>query len=261
MLIDINASVGHWPFRKTYFRSCKDLLARMNKYGVDVSVISNFNGIFYKDTQAANEELYQEIRSDRSFLKRFIPFAIINPIYAGWKDDIEICRNELAFKGIRLYPQYHDYEITDPACIELVRHARDLGLIVAFTIRMVDSRPRSWMDLSEEWRLANVLPVIREVPDAKYFVLNVSNGMMVKDEDRSIIKESQILFDTSGKNISNLGELINIFGKNKFAFGSHSPILDYLTGLLRIEALREEEADETVKEMLRSGNARSFLGL
>lgn len=143
----------------------------------------------------------------------------------------------------------------------MVRHARDLGLIVAFTIRMVDSRPRSWMDLSEEWRLANVLPVIREVPDAKYFVLNVSNGMMVKDEDRSIIKESQILFDTSGKNISNLGELINIFGKNKFAFGSHSPILDYLTGLLRIEALREEEADETVKEMLRSGNARSFLGL
>lgn len=261
MLIDINASVGHWPFRKTYFRSCKDLLARMNKYGVDISVVSNINGIFYKDTQAANEELYQEIGSDRSFRKRFIPFAVINPIYAGWKDDIEICRNEFAFKGIRLYPQYHDYEITDPACIELVKHARDLGLITAFTIRMVDSRPRSWMDLSKEWKLGDVMPIIKEVPDAKYFILNVSDGMMVKDEDELIIKKSHLLFDTSGKNISNLGELINKFGKNKFAFGSHSPILDYLTGLLRIEALRDEEVDETVREMLRSGNARSYLGI
>ena len=233
----------------------------MNKYGVDVSVVSNINGIFYKDTQAANEELYEEIRSERIFHKRFIPFAVINPIYAGWKDDLEICRNGFNFKGIRLYPQYHDYEITNPACIELVKSARELGLIVAFTIRMVDSRPRSWMDLSKEWKLGNVIPIIKEVPDAKYFILNVSDGMMVSDEDALIIKKSQILFDTSGKNISNLGELINKFGSDKFAFGTHAPILDYLTGLLRIEALREEEAPETVKEMIRSGNAKLYLDI
>ena len=86
MLIDINASVGHWPFRKTYLKSCKDLLARMNKYGVDISVVSNINGIFIKTLKLLMKNCIR--RRFRSYLKRFIPFAIINPIYAGWKDDI-----------------------------------------------------------------------------------------------------------------------------------------------------------------------------
>ena len=97
------------------------LLERMNKFGVDVSVVSNMNGIFYKDTQASNEELHEEILSDRRFRNRFIPFAIINPIYAGWKNDLDICSTKMGVKGIRLYPLYHDYELTDPSCIELVK--------------------------------------------------------------------------------------------------------------------------------------------
>ena len=47
----------------------------------------------------------------------------------------------------------------------------------------------------------------------------------------------------------------------KFAFGTHSPILDYLTGLLRIESLRPSEADASVIELLRSGNAKRILGI
>jgi predicted TIM-barrel fold metal-dependent hydrolase len=233
----------------------------MDKYGIDVSVVSNMNGIFYKDTQAANEELHEEIISDRRFRDRFIPFAVINPIYAGWKNDLDICSTQMGVKGIRLYPLYHDYELTDPSCIELVKIARDRGLIVAFTLRMVDSRPRSWMDINIEWSLEDIIPIIKEVPDAKYLVLNICNGIQLNDEDTKLINNSDIVFDTSGRNISNLGELLNKFGKDKFAFGTHTPILDYLTGLLRIESLRENEADEATKELLRSGNAKRILGI
>lgn len=261
MLIDINANTGHWPFRHTGGGTCRLLLDDMNRYGVEISVISNMNGIFYKDTQAANEELYEEVISERKFSDRFIPFGVINPIYAGWKNDVDTCRNKYGFRGIRLYPKYHDYDITDPSCIELVKYARDSGLIIALTIRMVDSRPRAWMDLATEWSLADVLPLIRMIPDARYFILNVSGGMMLKDEDTALIKGSEVLFDTSGRNVSAPGELLKKYGNNKFAFGTHSPILDYLTGLLRIESLRESEADEPLKEMLRSGNARRFLGI
>ena len=90
MLIDINAYVGHWPFQQLQYNTCEALFERMNKFGVDVSVISNLNGIFYKNTQSANEELYNEIRSNRSVCRdRFIPFAVINPVYAGWREDLE----------------------------------------------------------------------------------------------------------------------------------------------------------------------------
>ena len=68
MLIDINAYVGHWPFIQLQYNTCSTRLDRMNKFGVDVSVISNMNGAFYKNTQSANEELFEEIKSDKRFL-------------------------------------------------------------------------------------------------------------------------------------------------------------------------------------------------
>jgi uncharacterized protein len=261
MLIDINANVGHWPFQQTNCNTCQALLERMNKFGVDVSVVSNMNGIFYKDTQAANEELHKEIMSDRKFRDRFIPFAVINPIYAGWKNDLNICSTKMGMKGIRLYPLYHDYELTDPSCIELVKSARDRGLTVAFTIRMVDSRPRHWMDLSKEWSLKDIIPIIIEVPDAKYLILNISSGTQLNDEDTKLFNDSDVVFDTSGNSITNLEGLLNKYGKDMFAFGTHSPILDYVTGLLRIESLRTNEADEATRELLRSGNTKRILGL
>lgn len=268
MLIDINAYIGHWPFQQLKYNTCEALLERMNKFGVDVSVISNLNGIFYKNTQSANEELYEEIKSNRRFNDRFIPFAVINPIYAGWRDDLEVSISKMGMKGVRIYPKYHDFEITDPSCIELVKRVRDHGLPVAFNFRMIDSRQRSWMDIDyvvgtakKEWTLKNILPIIKEVPDAKYIILNFANAAALTEEEMKLIKSADLVFDTSGRAITSMTEFLNIYGKDKFAFGTHSPILDYLTGQLRIESLRENEADEKTKELIRSGNAKKILGI
>jgi len=261
MLIDINAHVGHWPFKQLKNNTCTTLLDLMNRFGVEISVISNLNGVFYKDTQAANEELFDEIRSDKRLKSRFIPFAVLNPIYAGWKTDLEVCYDKMGMKGVCLYPLYHDYEVTDPSCIELVKRARDLGLIVTFTHRIVDSRQRSWMDISKEWSMKDIMPIIKEVPDAKYFVVNTANSIIVNEDDTGILKKTNILFDTSGRTLSKLGDMITRYGKDKFAFGTHSPVLDYLGGLLRIDSLYESEADQEARELLRSGNAKRMLNL
>jgi len=261
MLIDINAHTGHWPFKKMKYNTCSSLLERMDKFGTEISVISNLNGVFYKDTQSANEELFEELKSNKTFSNRFIPFAVINPIYGGWKRDLDICAGKFGMKGVCLYPLYHDYEITDPTCIELVKLARDKGMIVTFTHRIVDSRQRSWMDISKEWTMKDIMPIIREVRDAKYFIVNAANSMSLDNADNEIFKSADLLIDTSGKSLSNMGEMIKKLGKEKFAFGTHSPVLDYLTGMLRIESLKPEEADETTKELIRSGNAKRMLGL
>ncbi|MDO8992390.1 MAG: amidohydrolase family protein [Daejeonella sp.] len=268
MLIDINAYVGHWPFMQLKHNTCDALHERMNKFGVDISVISNLNGIFYKNTQSANEELFEGIKSKVKFRDRFIPFAVINPIYAGWRNDLEVCINKYGFKGVRIYPKYHDFEILDPACIELVKRVRDYGLPVAFNFRMVDSRQRSWIDTAyvkdnviREWNLKNILPIIKAVPDAKYMILNFANAATLNVEEMALIKNTDLLFDTSGRTITNMSDFLKNYGSHKFAFGTHSPILDYLTGLLRIESLSPGEADETLKEMLRSGNAKKILSI
>jgi hypothetical protein len=268
MLLDVNAYIGHWPFRQLKYNTCETLLQRMNKFGVDVSVISNLNGIFYKNTQSANRELYEQIKSSRRFSERFIPFAVINPIYAGWQHDLEECIRKFGMKGIRVYPQYHDYTITEPSLVELVNRARDYGVPVSFATRMVDSRQRSWMDIDyvvgtakPEWSMKNIFPIIKLVPDAKYLLLNIANGFQLAEADSAIFKKANVVMDTSGRSLTDLGALLKTYGRERFAFGTHSPILDYLTGQLRIESLRNTEADPVTKDLLRSGNAKRILGI
>lgn len=278
MLLDINAYVGHWPFKQLKYNTCAGRLERMNRFGIDTSVISNLNGAFYKNTQSANQELYEELKTDSRFDRRFIPFAVINPIYAGWKEDLEICISKMGMKGVRIYPEYHDYEITDPSLTELVRMARDRGLPVAVDIRMVDSRQRSWMDIpvfdynaavktdiiEKEWKVQNIIPLIKAVPDAKFIIVNVANSIDLNADDLELVRKSEIVFDTSGRILmgeNTLSEVLKRFGREKFAFGTHSPILDQLTGLLRIESMNDSEADKETKELLRSGNAVRILGL
>ncbi|WP_373514844.1 amidohydrolase family protein [Persicitalea sp.] len=261
MLIDSNSYVGHWPFRQLQGSNCRGLLDRMNRHGIDVSLVSNLNGVFYKNTQNANEELYNEIRSEKQFADRIIPFAVINPVYSGWKNDLEVCHKKLGMQGVRLYPKYHRYELDHPNCIELVRIARDRGLPVALSLRMVDSRTSSWLDVEKEWALKDILPIIKAVSDAKYLILNIANSTAMSEYDLDWFKKTDLIMDTSGRGISDLGQLIARFGKEKFAFGTHAPILDDRTGLLRIEAMRDSEADTQTKSMLKSGNARRFLKL
>lgn len=261
MLIDSNAYIGHWPFRQFEYDSLDALLGRMKEFGTDRSVVSNLNGIFYKNTQAANEELLEAIHSKRIYRDRFIPFAVINPIYGGWRDDFEICSSKMGMKGVRLYPQYHDYDITNPSCVELVKMSRDKGLPVVFTLRMVDSRPSSWMDLEKEWSLKDIVPIVKAVPDARYLIVNVANSTALSDEETALFRKTELLMDSSGRNMIDWVDLFKRFGTNHFCFGTQSPILDYCTGLLRIESLRDNEADEKTKELLRSGNIKRMLGV
>src|SRR4051812_47965662 len=113
MLVDINSYVGNWPYRGLRGNTLEAMTSRMNKFGVDKAVVSNLNGLFYVDSQIANEELNKEMKSNEAFKDRFIPFATINPILPWWKKSLEVSHKQLGMKGIRIYPLYHQYKITD----------------------------------------------------------------------------------------------------------------------------------------------------
>lgn len=264
MLIDINTYIGHWPFRQLKDNTCRAILDRMKETGIDMSVVSNLNGIFYKDTLSANEELFEAIKATGNNSERLVPLAVINPIYSGWKNDFNVATDKFGMKGIRLHPQYHGYELTNDNCITLVKMARDKGLPIVLSLRMVDSRPSSWLDISKEWVLKDVMPIIKAVPDAKFAILNVANNSQLNiynKEEMELFRKTNLVMDTSGRMILDLGGMLKTYGTDKFAFGTHAPILDHITGLLRIESLRPDEASKQDKILLNSGNAKRIFSI
>ena len=138
MLIDTNAYLGHWPFRQLRHNTAPKLLKLMDKKGIDQAWASSISGVWYKNPQTANEELARETRRHRD---RLVPFAVINPKYVDWEHDLQTCADAHGFRGLRLYPHYHDYSLADACCDELVTAAAERGLVVSIPIRQTDSRP------------------------------------------------------------------------------------------------------------------------
>lgn len=267
MLIDMSAYVGHWPFRNLRGNNLEALLTRMNKFGVDKTVVSNLNGMFYVDSQIANEELHAEILSNPLFKDRFIPFAVINPVLPWWKDSLKISREEYGMKGIRIYPMYHHYKLTDDICVKMVEAARDLDMPVSIALRMTDLRERSWLDADQALNYNDIAALVKKVPDAKYMVLDarVTDGQEpTTSESLEILKKADILFDTSrgsgtpvkGPNSESLKYLVDNFGAGRLAFGTETPFVDYCSPFFRLGVF---EADEKSKQLIWSGNVKRML--
>jgi len=106
----VNTYVGHWPFRQLRHNTAQALVRRLDRSGIDRAVVASLHGVFYRNVHPANEELAAQVRPYRD---RWLPFATLNPTYPGWQEDLRRCAEDLDLCGIRLYPQYHGYQLSD----------------------------------------------------------------------------------------------------------------------------------------------------
>ena len=257
MIVDVNAYLGHWPFRPLHDNRADGLVALMDRNGIDRAVVSSIHGIFYKNCQTANEELIAEIASHRD---RLIPFATLNPMYVDWEEDLKRCR-DLGMKGLRLFPIYHNYRLTDEESLNLIGQATEWGWPIAVPMRVVDTRQHHWMDVSEQVSLSDFEAVVRKCPETTFLFLNgigFENSPFVKDES---LKQARFLIEISRLTsvmTESIPKLLDVLGPSKLVFGSGIPFKIPKPALLKMEIL---EADPEIKERIYGGNAGELLGL
>ncbi len=259
MSIDCHTYIGHWPFRQLRGNTPRGLVNYMERFGIDRSMVANINGVFYKNTQPANEELAAAIKP---FSGKFIPFAVINPSYPGWQHDLEVCHEQFGMKGVRVYPQYHDYKLTDPRFEKLLDAANTRNMPVAFSRWLVDSRQHSWMDIGGELSLDDVVPVMAHNPGT--FLLLNAYLYPIKDEHLRVFREARIYFDTVNATITikawsgyDILGLMQALGSERFLFGSGYPFRDPVSALVRLDIAKE--LDQRTKAAIWNDNARRLL--
>lgn len=259
MRIDFHTYIGHWPFRQLRGNTAAGLVEYMGRFGVDQAVVSNINGVFYKNTQPANEELAEAVKP---FPCRFIPYAVINPSYPDWEHDLEVCHDKLGMKGLRLYPQYHDYSLTGVRLAKLLERAHGLKMPVVFSRWLVDDRQRSWMDIGGRLNLESLLPVVRDNPGT--FVLLNMEHVPVKDDDLQALRKMDVYFDTvyatgclPGLSGYDILRAVKEIGAERFLFGSAVPFRDPVSALVRLEILNE--LDAAARDAIWAGNAQRLL--
>lgn len=256
MIIDVNAWVGHWPFRKLRHNTVQGLLRLMDRSGIDRAVVASIHGVFYRNPHLANEELARQVMRHRD---RLIPFATLNPVYAGWEEDLRRCAEDLELCGMRLYPEYHGYRLYSEEALDFLDAVADLGWSIQAPMRIVDRRQRHPWDLADDLKLATFRRLFHLRPHICWMILNGAgfNGRNLPPDVRCLVDISRL---TAVLERSIQG-LTQAWGNGRLAFGSGMPFNTPAPALLKLQILdaphevREAIAWRNAHAMLRSGEA------
>ena len=129
MIIDTNAYLSRWPFRRLAGdETIGDFVARLRKHGVGQAWVGSFDAPLHRDIGGVNARLAADCKQHGAGL--LVPFGAVNPKLPDWQEDLRRCREQYRMSGIRLHPDYHGYTLADPAFGELLRLAAQAGMVV-----------------------------------------------------------------------------------------------------------------------------------
>ena len=257
MIIDVNAFLGHYPFRRLRFNRAEPMLELMDRSGIDRAVVSSLHAAFYRDAHRGNEELFEETKAHPA---RFIPVATINPKYVGWERDLAEAVERWKMKAVTLLPAHHGYRLTDEPGQAALARITQYGVPVVLTQRFEDRRQRHAWDQAEDLDAGTVMEAAKSHPRLK-FLLNNWIGLDGPKLVEAGLK-GRCLIDFSRLHVlllKDVPKLIATLGIEAIAFGSHMPF-DYvgpsLVKLANLESLATADYEKIAWR-----NAAAFLQL
>ncbi|MPY87004.1 MAG: amidohydrolase family protein [Luteitalea sp.] len=257
-MIDVNAYLGHFAFRQLRHNRADQLLRLMDSRNIEQAVVSSAAAITYRNAQAGNEELASDVQRHRD---RFIPFGVVNPAYAGWRDDLKICHEEFGAKGLRLYPRWHNYDLSDPDCIELVNAASDRSLVISIPLRVEDRRQQSWLVDIPDVDKEEIAALMKSCPDSRFILVNGSGYVRSPLGQTNNGLPANYVIDISLLTVeleNEVGQLIENLGPERVVFGSGMPFHYPDPAIVKMEIL---DVSEAVKEGIRRRNVARLLRL
>ena len=258
MIIDVNAYLGHFAFRQLRHNTATSLLQWMDAKRIDKAVVSSASAITYRNAQVGNEEVFAEVKSHGD---RLISLAVINPFYAGWQDDLKICHEDFGMSGLRLYPKWHNYQLSDRCCLDLVNAATERAMVISIPVRVEDNRQRSWLANVPDVPLEELTALVKACPRARFILLNglgytrsplgrKDNGLpanyCIEISRLSVVMDNEI------------GRLISNLGAERLVFGTGMPFNYPDPALLKLEVAPLSKED---KEKISWHNMAQWLRL
>lgn len=256
MIIDANAAIGHWPFRRLWTTTADGLLRMLDAAGIDHAIVAHTHGVFYRDPHESNAELAAAVRPHRD---RLTPLACLTPDYVGWSDDLRRCVEEWDMRGLRLYPSYHDYDLGGDAAAALLSEAERRRLPVSVACAFEDPRQRHRLDSVADLSEHPLGAAARRFPEVQFLVTNApltTVDMVI----RHVPFQDNVAFDTSGlpgPESDGVARAAELLGATRLLLGTHATFKYPHVALLRVQLLD----DVSTRSAVLGENARRLFGI
>jgi hypothetical protein len=229
-MIDVNVSLGPWPFRRFPGDTPSDLVARLKQRGVKQAWAGSFEGIFHRDTGSANARLAKACETSGLLL----PFGSINPASPGWREDLRRCHEVHRMPGIRLHPNYHGYTLADAAFGDVLRAARDRKLIVQLALNLEDERTQHPLMRIPALDPAPLAKAVTGAPGVNLVVLNRTR--LPAGDALAALARAGVHFDFAmTEGVGAVADLISVVTAERLVFGSHAPFQYFESALLKLK--------------------------
>ena len=239
-LIDTNVHLSRWPFRRVANDDTTGLARKLKQLKITEAWAGSFDALLHRDLSAVNERLIEECRRHGEGILK--PFGSVNLSLPDWEEDARRCAEVYRMKGIRLYPNYHQYELEDPRFQKLLAMAADWGLIVQIAVMMEEERTQHPLMQLAHVNPAPLIGLLKMIPKARIVLQNcfraVRGGLLLK-----LQATRRVWFDISTlEGMAGIERMLQQFPADRLVLGSHAPFYIPESALLKLKESRLTDA-------------------
>jgi predicted TIM-barrel fold metal-dependent hydrolase len=245
---DINACFGHWPFWELRHKTADDLIAHMDRNGIDRAAVISLRGLL-ADWRAGNEET---LAAAERYPARLVPTATVSPFRHG--DGAELKRLVAAgMRAVRLVPTFHNYQLDDEFVDDICRAAASCGIPV-----MIATRPMM------NWRFQPVpLETIRAVTERHAGTTFLLSGPNYLVEFQALVRimaqcDNVVVEISCLQGFGAVARLVREVGADRVLFGTGA-VLHYAG--CNVAKLDHAEIADQQRRAIAAENACRLLGL
>lgn len=254
MIIDVNAFLGHYPYRRIDLGSPATLTAALARVGIAQAWVSNLAAMFWKDPSEGNRIIYQAAQHQVAFR----PVPAVHPGLPGWIEVLEEAVEKNA-PCVRADPTFYGLAPAGGEMLALARACSERRLPLLMAVRVEDGRQRHPNDHSAELPAWAIRSLLRSDPEIRLIVTHADRETIEQTHFGSTPDEAaRILWDICwlwGPPEDQLLQLVKTIGASRFCFGTGLPLRIPESSIAKLELT---DLTPTERRAIESTNARAF---
>jgi hypothetical protein len=252
-IIDVNITLGQWPTRRVPCDDVDKLIEKLRVHNVTESWAGHYDGLFHTNLTDVNNRLAKlckrvplappvpssnhdkQLPLDK-LEPKLVPFGEINPLAPSWESELDRCATIHRMPGVRLHPNYHNYNLDHPNFARLLKAAAERNLIVQLTILMEDARMMHPLMRVPPVDITPLEKLVSQTPGLRLVLLNALTSISRTDKLYRLTNAGEVYVEIAMlETLAALENLVKDIPIDRILFGSHAPSFYFESAALKLQ--------------------------